>query len=173
MKLSPNAGETEFAKEFVRSVLPPGKITIPGIRVLKQGWGRLHRGQSISEGVITIGGKTYQHGLGTHAVSEILVSLPEDAEFFTAEVGWDFNAYTKQNSHGKLVFTVKSQNKVIWKSASLTVQDKPVKVCVSIKGLREIILGVDDDGTGIERTHADWADAGIIFKNGRKVWVES
>ena len=171
MNLSPNSGEMDLAKSFVHSVLPQKKIT-PGIRVLRQGWGQLHLRRSISEGVINIGGKTYQHGLGTHAVSEILIFLPEDAEIFTAEVGFDFNDDTKQNNRGRLVFAVKSNDEVLWKSSPLTISDKPVKACVPIKGLREILLEVDDDDTGIALAHADWADARIILKNGDKTWVE-
>jgi len=172
MTLSPNSGEMSLLKKFVRGALLQKKTIIPGSRVLKQGYGKLHSSQSVSGGAINIGGKTYQHGLGTHAVSEILISLPENTQLFTAETGFDFNDFTKQRSRGRLVFAVKSKDKVLWKSSPLAISDKPAKVRVPLKGLREIILEVGDDSTGIDGAHANWADAMITLKNGSTQWVE-
>jgi len=178
MNLLPNLGEMGLLKKFVYSILLQRKTEIPEIRVIRQGWGKLSLRQSVTGGVINIGGKTYKHGLGTHAVSEILISLPEDAELFTAEVGFDFNNDTKQIGgnplcpNSRLIFAVKSHDKVLWKSPPLVVSNKPVKLCVPLKGLREIILEVDDDNTGIAGAHANWADAMITLKDKTTLWVE-
>ena len=43
---------------------------------------------------------------------------------------------------------------------------KPVKVDISLKGVKQLWLMVEDGGDGINYDHADWADAYILYKGG-------
>src|SRR5580692_6971554 len=56
---------------------------------VSQGWGDPHPKKSVEGSPITIGKKLYEHGLGTHAESELLIDLKGNASKFTAEVGLD------------------------------------------------------------------------------------
>ena len=54
-----------------------------------QGWGEPHKNQSIDSHPITIGGKTFDHGFGTHAESTLRIKLNNGAQKFSASVGVD------------------------------------------------------------------------------------
>lgn len=53
------------------------------------GWGDPKVGKSIGGQDLTIDGKTYQKGIGTHASSTIIYQLPENVRGFSATVGID------------------------------------------------------------------------------------
>lgn len=55
----------------------------------RQAWNDLQFGKSVGGGPLVIGGKTYEHALGTHAKSTIHLRVPEGATKFTAQVGID------------------------------------------------------------------------------------
>lgn len=53
------------------------------------GWGEARVGKSVGGQTLTIGKKTYDKGIGTHATSVIVFDLPENVRGFTAKVGID------------------------------------------------------------------------------------
>ena len=55
----------------------------------EQAWGKLGIDKSVGGGSLTIDGKTYTRGLGTHAKSTIEIKVPEGVVKFTAQVGLD------------------------------------------------------------------------------------
>jgi len=55
----------------------------------EQAWGSLGINHSVGGGSLSIDGKTYQKGLGTHAKSVIQLTVPKGAVKFTAQVGLD------------------------------------------------------------------------------------
>jgi len=69
------------------------------LSVLRQDHNVLCFGESCMETPITIGRRQFKHGLGTHANSEITVSVPLGAKTFKAFVGVD-NNYDTQGKHG-------------------------------------------------------------------------
>ena len=56
---------------------------------MKQGWGEPKIDQSVTGKPLTIGGKTFEHGVGTHAQSMLYVQLDGGTSRFTAKVGVD------------------------------------------------------------------------------------
>lgn len=62
----------------------------------KQAWGNLGVNKSVGGGALTIDGKTYKKGFGTHAKSVIQLKVPKGAVKFTAQVGLD-DGGAKQN----------------------------------------------------------------------------
>ena len=57
-----------------------------------QGWGQAQPGLSVTKTPLRIAGKTFAHGVGTHAESDVTVRLDGQAQTFTAQVGVDDNA---------------------------------------------------------------------------------
>jgi len=53
-----------------------------------QGWGDPHKNQSVDGGTLTIGGKTFAHGLGTHAVGALRINLAGGAQNFPPASAW-------------------------------------------------------------------------------------
>jgi alpha-galactosidase len=53
------------------------------------GWGEVHINKSIDGHSLTVNGKSYPNGLGTHATSMIVYDLPEGYDHFSATVALD------------------------------------------------------------------------------------
>ena len=99
----------------------------PGLELRRQDYDALGLGKSSRLGPLQIGEKRYEHGLGTHAVSEIVVRLPKPGRQFQAEVGVD------QGWPGSVVFVVEVAGKEAFKSDVRRVDSPPVPVSVELK----------------------------------------
>ena len=75
------AGQFGFAATLRLEDLP-----LSGMR---QDWGNPSAGKSVQGNPFSIGGKTFDHGVGTHASSTWWIDLDGAAERFTASVGVD------------------------------------------------------------------------------------
>ncbi|HEU5070388.1 MAG TPA: NPCBM/NEW2 domain-containing protein [Verrucomicrobiae bacterium] len=121
----------------------------------EQDWGQPRRNLSIDGNPLKLGGKTFTHGLGTHAASSLELELKGGAERFTAVVGVDDE---KKASDASVEFKVLGDGKTLWTSGVLRGgQSKPVDV--KLAGVQRVTLQVTDGGDGIDSDHADWADA--------------
>src|SRR5882762_3960579 len=70
-----------------------------------QGWGEPHKNQSVEGHTLTIGGKTFERGFGTHAESSLKVTLDGGTPKFTASVGVDDEV--KGNPTASIEFVVR------------------------------------------------------------------
>jgi alpha-galactosidase len=127
--------------------------------------------QSCMETAIKIGRRHFSRGLGTHANSEIAVSLLPGAKAFKAMVGID-NNYDTRGVNGSVQFSVEIANKEAYRSRTLKGSDEAAVVDVAIpEGARELMLKVDSTSDGPAYDQADWADAQIVMNDGRIIWL--
>jgi alpha-galactosidase len=129
---------------------------------MEQGWGTPHAGQSVEGNPLTLGGRVYEHGVGTHASSEILIDLKGNAERFHAVVGID----DEEKGSGSAVFVILVDGKEAERIGVLRGGDAPQAVSVVLAGAKQLALLVEDAGDGIECDHADWADAELLLSSG-------
>jgi alpha-galactosidase len=129
---------------------------------VRQGYGQPHADKSVDDHPITIGGKKFEHGLGTHSISTLYIDLKGRAERFTAFVGVDDEVIGSQ-PEGTVVFRVVGDDHELWKSSLIKAGQAPKKIDVSLKGIKFLLLAVDKGGDGIGFDHADWADAKIEY----------
>ena len=127
---------------------------------VQQGWGQPHADKSVDDNPLSIGGKKFEHGLGTHAISTLYINLKGGAERFTAFVGVDDETEPNQ---GSVVFRVSGDGRELWKSKTMETGQTPEKVDLNLKGIKILLLSVGNAGDGIDYDHADWADAKIEF----------
>ena len=139
---------------------------MPGLELRRQDYDTLGMGKSCRLNALQIGQKRYQHGLGTHAVSEIVVRLPGPGRKFQADVGVDFDW------PGSVVFVVEVAGKEAFRSGLLRVDSPPLPVKVDLGDAKQFTLRVLDGGDGPSSDHADWADASVTLADGRKMWVD-
>jgi alpha-galactosidase len=104
---------------------------------------------------ITIGGRTYEKGLGVHAHSRISYYLGRNCSLFTSDVGVD----DEVGDGGSVVFEVWAGDQRVYQSDVLTGRDGPVAVSVDVSGAETIHLVVDDARDGAFFDHAHWAGA--------------
>ncbi len=130
------------------------------ISKVDQDWGEPQVDQSVERHPLSVGGKKFEHGLGTHAESTFSIDLKGDAQRFTAYVGVDDEV---GESQGSVEFRVLADNRELWKSGIMTSGQMPKMVDVNLKGFKKLLLLVNDAGDGISYDHADWADAKIEY----------
>jgi len=122
-----------------------------------QGYGKPQPDKSVDRHPLTLGGKTYAHGFGTHSSGLLVVALDGGAKRFTATVGIDDEV---GGGRGSAEFQVLGDGrKTLWTSGILHQGQPPKAVDVDLTGQRQILLRVTDGGDGYEFDHADWADA--------------
>jgi alpha-galactosidase len=143
------------------------------VQCRRQDHNELRFNQSCMQTPIKIGQQSFEHGLGTHANSEIAVSLPAAAKAFQAMVGID-NNYDTAGVHGTVQFSVEIGGKEVFRTATLKGGDAPVAVNVAIpEGTKELVLKVDTTPDGPSHDQADWAEAAIVLTNGKQISLSS
>ena len=121
------------------------------------GWGEPHKNQSVEGHALSIGGKTFERGFGTHAESILRVNLDGGAQSFSASVGVDDEV--NHNPVSSVEFLVIGDGQTLWRSGVMKAGDA-AKVCeADLTGVKSLVLKVSDAGDGMEWDHADWAGA--------------
>src|SRR5439155_19749793 len=111
---------------------------------------------------ISIGGKQFARGVGTHAESRLRVDLGGKASRFFAQVGVDDSA----DGQGSVEFIVLGDGKVLWRSGVLLGAKAALPVDVNVSGVRVLTLRATAGGDGSGSDHADWAEARIEMQSG-------
>jgi len=124
-----------------------------------QGWGDPGVKKTILDKPLTINGKVFTHGVGTHAVSRFSIDLKGVALAFRAQVGVDDEEALGRDGKGSVCFNVYVDEKKIYSSGVMKLGDAPRLVEVDLKGARRLDLEVLDGGDTVDYDHADWADA--------------
>jgi alpha-galactosidase len=126
-----------------------------------QGWGKPQADKSVDGNPLTIDGTKYERGLGTHAISILYIDLKGDATRFTAKVGVDDE---KKNEPASVQFSVLGDDRELWKGEVMKGGQAAATVDVDLKGVKMLVLMVEDAGDGINHDHADWADAVLEYQ---------
>ena len=130
---------------------------------VSQGWGQLGVNTAAipPDGriarPISLSGKTYQEGLGTHAPSQIVLDLWGGYETFQASVG-----VQSGNPQGTVVFQAIVDGEKVFDSGIMTEKDAPKAVRISIKDAQQLELVVTDAGDGLTGDVANWADVRFV-----------
>ena len=107
---------------------------------LKSGWGKTQKNTNINKKPLSIDGKVYERGLGTHAEFYGKVRLNKTASRFQAIVGLD------DGSSGRVEFQIKLDGKSAWKSGVMNKGDAGKSVDLQLKGAEFMELIVTDGG---------------------------
>jgi alpha-galactosidase len=159
---------------FLFTVITPGVVFAETVWLddlnlasASQGWGEPQKNKSVDGHKLTIGGKEFARGFGTHADSIFRVNLDGDAQSFSASVGVDDEVNMSPLS--SVEFVVHGDGKVLWKSGVMGAGEA-AKICmVNLAGVKSLVLEVDAAGGDITLDHADWADAKFETTAGKPV----
>jgi len=151
--------------------LPPRGLWLDSLDLtaMDQGWGQARAGQSVDGNPLTLNGRTYSRGIGTHAESELWVNLHGAAERFEALVGVD----DEVGENGAAVFVVIVDGQEQARTRVLRGTDPPERVEADLAGAEEMILVVEDGGDGINYDHGDWAAAALVMAPGATAQPET
>ena len=127
------------------------------LQMMRQGWGTPQTNRSVTGVPLTIGGKTFAHGVGTHANGDYQLTLAGGTERFVATVGLDDDTAGR----GSIAFQVIADKKTVFDSGILK-SHATKTVDVDLHGVKTLRLKVTDAGDGVGFDHADWADAHFV-----------
>jgi alpha-galactosidase len=121
-----------------------------------QGYGVPLKNKTVDGKTITIAGKAFKRGFGTHAESSLMVKLDGKASAFTTYVGIDDEI---KGHEPAAEFVVNGDGKKLWSSGVMRLGDSARFCKVNLSGVKMLELIVNDGGNGNYYDHADWADA--------------
>jgi NPCBM/NEW2 domain len=130
------------------------------------GWGPVERDRSNAESVagdgriMTINGRTFTKGLGTHAVSEVTYSLAGNCSSFLATVGVD-DEVDLQNRWGTIGFEVYGDTTKLFDSGVMSGTSPAQNISVNLTGRQSLRLVVTNGGDNVYYDHGDWAEARV------------
>ena len=170
------AAEVQEMLDWAQAVFlgsePPPRGARVQLTVRRQDFNVLRFGQSCMETPIKIGERQFERGLGTHANSEIAVTVPPGAHTFSAFVGVD-NNYDTQGRLGSVQFSVEIDGKEVLRTPVLKGGDEPYPVDLAIPDpTGQIVLKVDTTRDGPAYDQSDWADAHFVMEDGSRMWLD-
>lgn len=105
---------------------------------------------SVDRHPLTVNGKIFLQGIGTHAPSQLTYVLPPHAKRLRFAAGLDDEA-----SGGKLRFRIELDGKEIWVSETMQSKDNAVEADLDIRGGNQLTLITDPLGEN-SNDHANW-----------------
>lgn len=140
------------------------KVQNLDLSTITQGWGSPSKNRSVDGAQLKINGLTFDHGIGTHAISRFLITLNGQADRFISSAGLDDEVGPGK---GSVQFIVKVDGVTKYKSPVMTYGMPAVQIIVPLKGAKKLELDVSDAGDGIDYDHADWIDPLIYALPGK------
>ena len=137
-----------------------------------QGWGKPQADKNVrGTGPISIGGRRFDHGFGTHAPGALHIDLKGSCARFTAFVGVDDDV--KGNPAASVTFEVIGDGRSLFRSGVMKAAQPAREVALDVRGIRTLSLVVGAAGDGISFDNADWADAMFEVAGARPETIEA
>ena len=148
------------------SVIPKGLVYMSDLPFVSatNGYGPVERdmnvgGPNANDGSqITIHGVTYAKGLGTNAVSSVVIALPAGCTTFSSDVGVDDSAGGK----GSVTFSVLADGVQVASTGVMRGGQPAQHLTANVTGASQLTLGVGDAGDGNGHDNGDWAGGQLM-----------
>ncbi|MFQ5489766.1 MAG: NPCBM/NEW2 domain-containing protein [Phycisphaerae bacterium] len=114
--------------------------------------------RSVSNQLLTLGGRTFDKGIGVHARTKLIYTLGGAYERFCATIGID----DAVRPRGHVLFRLVGDGRTIFDSGRVDGSQPPREVSVNVAGIDRLTLRVDYGQQADLADHADWADARLI-----------
>ena len=121
---------------------------------ITQDWGQAQRNKSVDGHALTVNGKRFDHGIGTHAVSRFEIGLGGNATVINVQCGLDDEAAPR----GSVSFEIWVDGKRRVATPVMHKGKGPAGLSTQLVGAKHLTLVVTDGGDGIDNDHADWLD---------------
>jgi alpha-galactosidase len=147
---------------------------LPWIEAINGAWSgwypQIQRDRSVSGRPLTIGGRTYRHGLGVHAFSQVHFYLGGASIKLLADVGVDDEEprqelfYDSSLAAGTVEFEVWGDSRLLWASPVMSRGGGACTIDVDLHGVQVVCLAVGDAGDGTFQDYANWADVRLLTR---------
>ncbi|MBN2477568.1 MAG: NPCBM/NEW2 domain-containing protein [Pirellulales bacterium] len=122
---------------------------------MSAGWGEPRANVAVVGKPMSIAGRAFQQGVGTHAPSVMHVQLDGKTRRFTALVGVD----DETDGKGTIRFEIYGDGRKLFDSGVVRGGAPAKPVDIGLEGVKRLILIVTATGDGAAYDHANWADA--------------
>ena len=128
------------------------------------GYGPVERDQNVGGtgegdgGPLTMNGVVYPKGLGTNAVSKVVVDLGGRCSTFSSDVGLDDSAGSK----GSVTFSVLADGTPVAGTGVMRGNDPVQHLSADLTGVQTLTLTVGDAGDGVGHDNGDWGGAQVL-----------
>ena len=109
-------------------------------------------------GPLSIDGVGYAKGLGTNAISSVVIDVPAGCTSFSSYVGVDDSAGGK----GSVTFSVLADGTQVASTGVMRGGQPAQFLTANITGVSQLTLNVGDAGDGIGHDNGDWGDAELM-----------
>lgn len=133
-------------------------LSVEDAELIRQGWGAASDNSNAAGGWLSIGGRSFTRGIGTHAASEIAFPLRGGWRSLRASVGIDDSGNC---SLGSVQFKVLLDEDPAFESGIMR-PGQVQEVDVEIGDARTLTLVVSDGGDGITCDAADWVEVRLV-----------
>jgi len=131
------------------------------LSAMDAGWGMPSANRTVEGNPLSVGGKKFERGVGTHAISRMKIDLGGKGLRFFASVGVDDEAQER----GSVEFYLLGDKKILWQSGVMKKGEAAKQADVDISGITTLGLLVTDAGDGADWDHADWCEARLTFSS--------
>ena len=125
------------------------------LSVIRQGWGKPQANLSVDKKPLSLDGKHYERGVGSHASGVIYIALDGKATRFQAVVGISDHV----ENRGTATIKIYGDGNAVLEECRIAGGGAPVQVDLDISGMTLLILKMGDAGDGSSFDHVSWADA--------------
>lgn len=133
----------------------PVRLSSLDLTQVVQDYGVPGRDRSLDGRPLEINGRIFTHGIGTHAVSDIVIDLGGGSSRFTAWAGLDQESIPLAT----VTFAVYVDGTMRWSTGLIRKTDDPTRCDLDVTGVQTLRLEVTDGPEGYRYDHADWAEA--------------
>jgi len=140
--------------------------------------------KSVGGRPLSIAGRKFATGVGTHARSVLWIDLQGGSQRFVAWVGIDDEVVPpivlrelrsavgkgleeSRRINGRVMFQIYGDGKRLWKSPAMQPGMPAERVDVDLVGIRTLVLVAASLGEAVNLDHADWADAQFLVAGGK------
>ncbi len=123
---------------------------------MSAGWGKPLANRSVQDRPLSIAGRAFEQGVGTHAESHMWIDLQGGCRRFSAWVGVDDEV---GRSSASIEFRVVADGETLYRRGIMKAGDAAQRVDVNLSGKQTLLLSVRSGSDGVDFDHADWADA--------------
>jgi hypothetical protein len=147
-------------------VIPKGLVYVSDLPFVSavNGFGPVERDENVGGsgaddgGPLSIDGVGYTKGLGTNAVSSVVIDVPAGCTQFSSDVGVDDSAAGK----GSVTFSVLADGVQAASTGVMRGGQPAQHLSADITGVSQLTLDVGDAGDGIGHDNGDWGNAQLM-----------
>ena len=115
-----------------------------------------NKNKSVDDHELIAGNRIYKYGIGAHAESKIVMTLPENADSLFVGAGIDAECHEE----GSAIFIIKVDGKHVWQSGVLRGRSGIEFAALSVQGASKLELVTDPNGPN-NCDHTDWLNGYI------------